>query len=232
MDWESLIQFDKQLLLAVNGSDSLFIDGLAVALTTATTWIPLYLALFFLVLRNNESMKQILLIIGCAALCVVLAGTVDDSFVKPTVARLRPTHDLQIGMSVDVVGGYRGGSYGFFSAHAANTFSIAVFFSLLVRNGILSFLLVLWSFINCWTRMYLGVHFPGDILCGLLWGGLVGMFIYYVYYKINIRISTGMKFISSQYTSTGYQFIDIDVVINVLFFTFVYTLIRACFMLA
>lgn len=232
MDWESLIQFDKQLLLAVNGSDSLFIDGLAVALTTATTWIPLYLALFFLVLRNNESMKQILLIIGCAALCVVLAGTVDDSFVKPTVARLRPTHDLQIGMSVDVVGGYRGGSYGFFSAHAANTFSIAVFFSLLVRNGILAFLLVLWSFINCWTRMYLGVHFPGDILCGLLWGGLVGMFIYYVYYKINIRISTGMKFISSQYTSTGYQLIDIDVVINVLFFTFVYTLIRACFMLA
>lgn len=231
MDWSSLIQIDKQLLLAVNGSESLFIDGLAVALTTAATWIPLYLALFFLVLRNNESMKQILLIVGCAALCVVLAGTVDDSIVKPAGARLRPTHDLQIGMSVDVVDGYRGGRYGFFSAHAANTFSIAVFFSLLVRNGILSFLLVLWSLINCWTRMYLGVHFPGDILCGLIWGGLVGLSVYYVYYKINVRISAGMKFISSQYTSTGYQLIDIDVVINVLFLTFVYTLIRACLVL-
>ena len=231
MDWSSLIQIDKQLLLAVNGSESLFIDGLAVALTTAATWIPLYLALFFLVLRNNESMKQILLIVGCAALCVVLAGTVDDSIVKPAVARLRPTHDLHIGMSVDVVDGYSGGRYGFFSAHAANTFSIAVFFSLLVRNGILSFLLVLWSLINCWTRMYLGVHFPGDILCGLIWGGLVGLSVYYVYYKINVRISAGMKFISSQYTSTGYQLIDIDVVINVLFLTFVYTLIRACLVL-
>jgi len=79
--------------------------------------------------------------------------------------------------------------------------------------------------------MYLGVHFPGDILCGLIWGGLVGLSVYYVYYKINVRISAGMKFISSQYTSTGYQLIDIDVVINVLFLTFVYTLIRACLVL-
>ncbi len=231
MDWETLIQFDKQLLLAINGSDSLFVDGLAVALTTAATWIPLYLALFFLVLRNNENMRQILLIVGCAALCVVLAGTVDDTIVKPGVARLRPTHDLQIGMAVDVVNGYRGGSYGFFSAHAANTFSIAVFFSLLVRSGMLSFLLVLWSLVNCWTRMYLGVHFPGDILCGLLWGGLSGTAVYYLYYRVSGRMPARMNFISSQYTSTGYQLMDVDVVIGVLFLTFIYTIIRACLVL-
>lgn len=231
MDWETLIQFDKQLLLAINGSDSLFVDGLAVALTTAATWIPLYLALFFLVLRNNENMRQILLIVGCAALCVVLAGTVDDTIVKPGVARLRPTHDLQIGMAVDVVNGYRGGSYGFFSAHAANTFSIAVFFSLLVRSGMLSFLLVLWSLVNCWTRMYLGVHFPGDILCGLLWGGLSGTAVYYLYYRVSGRMPARMNFISSQYTSTGYQLMDVDVVISVLFLTFIYTIIRACLVL-
>ena len=231
MDWETLIQFDKQLLLAINGSDSLFVDGLAVALTTAATWIPLYLALFFLVLRNNENMRQILLIVGCAALCVVLAGTVDDTIVKPGVARLRPTHDLQIGMAVDVVDGYRGGSYGFFSAHAANTFSIAVFFSLLVRSGMLSFLLVLWSLVNCWTRMYLGVHFPGDILCGLLWGGLSGTAVYYLYYRVSGRMPARMNFISSQYTSTGYQLMDVDVVIGVLFLTFIYTIIRACLVL-
>lgn len=231
MDWESLIQFDKHLLLALNGSESLFLDGLATALTTATTWIPLYIALFYLVLKNNENMKQILLIVGCAALCVVLAGTVDDSFVKPTVARFRPTHDPEIGMMVDIVDGYRGGRYGFFSAHAANTFSVAVFFCLLVRSGIMSAMLILWSLLNCWTRMYLGVHYPFDILCGLLWGGFSGLVVYYLYYKINARISTGMRFISSQYTSTGYQLVDIDVVISVLFFTFIYTLVRACLML-
>ena len=232
MDLESLIQLDKQLLLAVNGSDSLFLDGLASVLTTAATWIPLYISLFYLVLKNNENMKQILLIVSCAALCVVLAGTIDDSFVKPTVALLRPTHDFQIGQLVDIVDGYRGGRHGFFSAHAANTFSIAVFFSLLIRNGVASTFLIFWSLVNCWTRMYLGVHYPGDILCGLIWGGLMGLIVYYIYYKINARMATGMRFVSSQYTSTGYLLTDIDVVINVLFFTFVYALVRACLMLA
>ena len=80
--------------------------------------------------------------------------------------------------------------------------------------------------------MYLGVHYPGDILCGLVWGGLMGLIVYYIYYRINARMATGMRFISSQYTSTGYQLTDIDVVINVLFFTFIYALIRACLMLA
>lgn len=229
---DSLIQLDKELLLMVNGSDSLFVDGLALTLTAAVTWIPLYISLFYVVLRNNESMRQIILILCCAALCVILAGTIDDSIVKPYVARPRPTHDVQIGMLVDIVDGYRGGAYGFFSAHAANTFSIAVFFSLLIRNSALSVMLVLWSLINCWTRMYLGVHYPGDILCGLLWGGLVGSFVYYLYCVVNRRFSTGMKFISSQYTSSGYQCGDAHVVINVLSFTFIYALVRACIQLA
>ncbi len=232
MDWDSIIRFDKDMLLLVNGSDSLFIDGLATTLTTATTWIPLYVALFYLVLRNSESMKQILLIVSCAALCVLLAGTVDDTFVKPNVARFRPTHDSEIGFCVDIVDGYRGGRYGFFSAHAANTFSIAVFFSFLVRNKILTFFLLTWSLLNCWTRMYLGVHYPGDILCGLLWGGISGLVIYFLYFKINTKMSNGMRFISSQYTSTGYQQIDVDIVINVLILLFIYSIIRACMMMA
>lgn len=231
MDLESLVQLDKQLLLALNGSDSLFLDGLSMTLTSAVTWIPLYISLFYLVLRNNENVRQILLILACAAVCVLLAGTVDDTIVKPMVARWRPTHDPQIGMLVDMVDGYHGGRYGFFSAHAANTFSIAIFFSLLIRNRILSILLICWSLINCWTRMYLGVHFPGDILCGLIWGGIVGVSVYYAFCWINNRINTGMSFISSQYTSAGYQLVDVYVVINVMFFTFIYALVRACLML-
>lgn len=228
MSLDYLIQLDKEFLLNLNGSDSLFLDNLVLTLTDAKTWIPLYMSLFYVVLRNNDSMKKILLILSCAGLCVLLAGTIDDTFVKPYIARPRPTHDMQIGMIVDVVNGYRGGDFGFFSAHAANTFSIAVFFCFLMRSQVLSPLLIVWSFINCWTRMYLGVHYPGDILCGLIWGGLVGVFVYYIYYHINHRIATGMRFISSQYTSTGYQHTDIDVVVLTLFFTFLYALIRAC----
>lgn len=231
MDWSALIEFDKQLLLMVNGSDSLFVDGLAKTLTTAATWIPLYVALFYLVLKNNDSVQKILLIVACAGLCVLLAGTIDDMIVKPAVSRWRPTHDPDIGMSVDVVNGYRGGNYGFFSAHASNTFSLAVFFSLLVRSRVLGATLVIWSFVNCWTRLYLGVHFPLDILAGLLWGATVGTLVYLFYLHIMRRFATPSRYISTAYTKSGYQRSDIDIVTSVFVFTVIYALLRACIML-
>jgi undecaprenyl-diphosphatase len=223
-----LESFDKQCLLAVNGSDSLFLDRMAHTLTTALTWLPLYLSLFYIVLKNNDSVRKILYIVAAAAMCVLLAGTVDDVIVKPTVARWRPTHDPEIGMLVDIVDGYRGGRYGFFSAHAANTFSLAVLFCWMIRSRILSIALVIWSFTNCWTRLYLGVHFPGDILCGLTWGLIVGTLVYYVYYRFTRGMVFGRRYISKQYTSTGYQRSDCDIPVAILVFTLLYALIKAC----
>ena len=140
------------------------------------------MALFYVVLKSNDSVSRILLVVGAAGLCVLFAGTVDDTIVKPLVARWRPANDPHIGLLVDTVDGYRGGRYGFFSAHAANTFSLAVFFSLLMRQRVLTVALVLWSFANCYTRLYLGVHYPGDITVGLLWGALVGWGVYRFFY--------------------------------------------------
>ena len=142
MDFQPIIDFDKQLLLLLNGSDSLFLDSLVVTLTTAWTWVPLYISLLIVVIKNSESALKISLIIASAGLCVLLAGTIDDTIVKPLVGRWRPTRDPEIGLMVDIVDGYRGGNYGFFSAHAANTFSIAVFFCWLVRSRLLSIALV------------------------------------------------------------------------------------------
>jgi len=221
-------EIDRQALLAVNGSDSLFLDSMAHILTTALTWLPLYISLFYLVLKNNENFRKVLLIVGCAGLCILFAGTVDDVIVKPTVARWRPTHDPFIGSMVDVVDGYRGGKYGFFSAHAANTFSIAVFFCWLVRNQLLSISLILWSLTNCWTRMYLGVHFPGDILIGLIWGGIIGSSVFFLYTRLNKRIGQEHRYISSQYTSTGYVRSDCDIPVVVLVITLLYALLKSC----
>lgn len=228
---EELIQLDKQLLLWFNGSDSLFIDGLVKTLTTAMTWIPLYLGLFYMVLKNNDNVQKVLLVLGCAGLCALLAGSFNDLFVKPWVARWRPSRDPEIAMLVDVVDGYRGGRYGFFSSHAANTFSIAIFFTLLVRSRVLSIALILWSLLNCWTRMYLGVHFPGDILCGLLWGGLVGTGMWYLHHYIYKKIDTQDFYVSTQYTTTGYLKTDVDVVICILLLTIIYAVFKSCYIL-
>ena len=228
MDMDTIIQMDKQLLLAINGSDSLFVDYLAKTLTTAATWIPLYVSLFYVVVKNNDNFRRIICILACAGLCVLFAGTVDDLLVKPLVARLRPTHDFQIGMLVDTVDGYRGGKYGFFSAHAANTFSIAVFFSLLMRSRLVTLLLVGWSLTNCWTRLYLGVHYPLDILCGLLWGGSVGTGIYFLYGYVDRRLlHSENDYVSSKYTSSGYRYSDIYIVALVLSLTLIYCILRS-----
>jgi undecaprenyl-diphosphatase len=211
---EEIIHLDKQLLLLLNGSESLFLDYVVLTLTNAKTWIPLYLALFYVLwktYRNNWC--EILLILAAAGLCVVLAGTVDDTIVKPLVARWRPTHDPEIGHLVDVANGSRGGNYGFFSAHAANTFSIALFFSLLMRHRLFVCFMVAWSLVNCWTRIYLGVHYPGDITVGLLWGALVGYGVYRLYCRITLPARYDMRYLS--------------VPIVVLCLTFVYSLIRA-----
>ncbi|WP_288280514.1 phosphatase PAP2 family protein [uncultured Prevotella sp.] len=228
---EELIQLDKQLLLWFNGSDSLFLDGLVKTLTTATTWIPLYLGLFYMVLKNNDNVQKVLLVLGCAGLCVFLAGSLNDLFVKPWVVRWRPSRDPEIAMLVDVVNGYRGGRYGFFSSHAANTFSLAIFFTLLVRSKVLSVAMILWSLLNCWTRLYLGVHFPGDILCGLLWGGVVGTGMWFLHQHIYKKINTQDFYVSTQYTATGYQKSDVDIVICILLLTIVYAILKSCYTL-
>lgn len=226
---QTLESFDKQLLLAVNGSDSLYLDRLVRTLTHGATWIPLYLSLFYVVLNNNNNVRKVLSVVGTVALCYLLAGAVDDGIIKPTVARWRPTHDPEIGMLVDVVDGYRGGKYGFFSAHACNTFSVAVLFFWFVRSRLLTVTLIIWSFINCWTRLYLGVHFPGDILVGLIWGAISATIVYYLYYRLTRKTNTSSRLISSHYTVTGYQRSDCDIPVVIFSFTLIFALIKACF---
>lgn len=215
MTLESIIEFDQQLLLWFNGSDSLFLDRMSDMLTWGFTWTPLFLALFFLVVKNNETMPQIVLVTCCAGLCILLADGMADGIVKPLVARPRPAMDPYLKYLVDVVDGHRGSGFSFFSAHAANTMSLAVFFSMLVRNRLFTTVMVLWSLLNCWTRLYLGLHYPVDIVCGLLWGIVSGLISYMVYHKFYYKISPKINYISSHYTSSGYSMADIDMVIVV-----------------
>ncbi len=228
MDFQPIIDFDKQLLLLLNGSESLFLDSMVLTLTNAWTWLPLYISLLIVVIKNSELSLKVLLILASAGLCVLFAGALDDTIVKPLVGRWRPTRDPEIGLLVDIVDGYRGGDYGFFSAHASNTFSIAIFFCWLVRSRLLSVALVLWSLTNCWTRLYLGVHFPGDILVGLLWGGIVGTGVYYLYRHFAAKWLWMPVYTSVALTPTGFVRNDANIPVCVLVFTFIYAVMRAC----
>lgn len=226
MDFSVVQDLDMQLLHVFNGSNNVWLDQAAMVLTSGFTWIPLYLVLILVVIRNNEMMGQIALAVGGALLCVLLSDGIVDGLIKPLAERWRPSNDPLLKYTVQVVDGMRLKSFSFCSAHAANTLSIAVFCSLLVRSKVLSWTLILWSFINCWTRLYLGVHYPVDIVCGLGIGLVVGLVVYFLFYRLYIRISPKIKYISDQYTSAGYDYDDVDKVITVMMFILIYVVIK------
>ena len=229
LDIQTFLANDRLVLSWFNGSNSVFLDGWMSALTSGFTWLALYASLFYLVVKNNETMGQIMLVVGCALACVGLADIMADVIVKPLVERWRPSNDPIFKYDVSVVDGYRGTSYRFFSAHAANTFSLALFFCMLVRSRVLSVALVLWSFVNCYTRMYLGLHYPLDIVCGLLWGSVCAIGVYYFYLRVSRRMFGEDNYVSTQYTSTGYRLCDVDIVVFVLVSTVLITLFKALF---
>lgn len=229
LDIQTFLANDRLVLSWFNGSNSVFLDGWMSALTSGFAWLALYASLFYLVIKNNETMGQIMLVVGCALACVGLADIMADVIVKPLVERWRPSNDPIFKYDVSVVDGYHGTSYGFFSAHAANTFSLALFFCMLVRSRVLSVALVLWSFVNCYTRMYLGLHYPSDIVCGLLWGSVCAIGVYYFYLRVSRRMFGEDNYVSTQYTSTGYRLCDVDIVVFVLVSTVLITLFKALF---
>lgn len=227
IDIQSILDYDRMALSWFNGSDSIFMDQWMTVLTSGFTWIPLYVALLYLIVKNNETMAQIILTVGCVIGGIMLADTVADLWMKPFVGRWRPSNDPIYKYVVNIVNGMRGSDYGFFSAHAANTFAIAMFFCMLVRSHILGIALISWSLINCYTRMYLGLHYPLDIVCGLVWGAASGGFAYCIFKNIYNRITPANRFVSSQYTSTGYNLRDIDIVMLVFVGTLALTVVKS-----
>lgn len=230
MDFSKIQDMDMQVLSLFNGSDNIMLDQMVQILTSGLTWIPLYVMLFFVVMRNNETMGQIALVVGSAIFCVLFADGLVDGIIKQLAERWRPSNDPTFKYMVQVVDDIRLKGYSFCSAHAANTMSLAVFFSLLIRSRMLTITLVIWSLINCWTRLYLGVHYPSDILCGMIIGIIVGILVYLLYYKIYLRISPKINYISNQYTSTGYDHDDIDKAMVILMLTLVYVVTRSVIM--
>lgn len=184
---EFITNIDTQLTLFLNGSDSEMLDAIAVTATKTSTWIPLGILLLYVLMRMKD-WKNALLVILCVGIAITLADQMASGIFKPLVARLRPSHNPELQGVIDLVGDYRGGRYGFFSSHAANTCAVAVFLSLLFRKRIFSIAICSWVVVNSWTRLYLGVHYVGDIMVGLIWGAFVGWIVFRLYRFLTLKV--------------------------------------------
>ena len=177
---QQIISLDQSLLLQLNGSHSLFGDEVMMLVTSTWVSVPMF-AVFLYVIARTGTPRYFLATLLAIALTILVCDQVASGICKPLFQRFRPTQDPSIMYLVDIVDGYRGGRYGFISSHASNTFGLCVFLSLLIRHRGLSLLLLVWASLSTYSRIYLGVHYPGDILGGITVGVITGVLMYKLY---------------------------------------------------
>ncbi len=172
---ETLLNWDTQFFLFLNGLNSPFWDPIMVFASGKLTWLPFYLLLIFFIARKH-GWKTLWWLVAIA-LVIVASDQISVGLFKNVFQRLRPCHTPDLNGLIHIVGKC-GGKFGFVSSHAANTFGVAVFLSLLFRNKWATLGLISWAAFVSYSRIYLGVHFPGDILCGALLGAGIGISIW------------------------------------------------------
>ena len=174
-----LIEADKNLLIWLNAKHAQWLDGFMFAATGTVFWMPFYFLLIYLFFKHLDNKAW--LVLGCIALTILVSDQLTSSILKPLIERLRPSHEPSLDGIIHLFrtengNFYKGGKFGFPSSHASNAFGVAIFSWLVLRNqivwiGLLTFPLAL---IISYTRIYLGVHYPGDILFGALLGSALG----------------------------------------------------------
>lgn len=181
---EQLLALDRELFLLINGLHTPFWDSVMVFCSAKLTWVPFYIALLLLVWWRVGWRAMLWFLVGIVV-TVLLADQLSVHLFKNTVQRLRPCHVAEIAQVVHLPRGHCGGAYGFLSSHAANVFGVALMVSLFARLRWVTWVVFFWAAIVSYSRIYMGVHYPGDVLCGALWGLLVGMITFlalrYVY---------------------------------------------------
>ncbi len=199
-----LIELDKQLLLFFNSFHTPFWDSFFETFSGKIIWVPIVILIIGVIVKNKR--KEAFWILLCVVATITLADQI-SVLIKNTVERPRPSHEITLQGLVQLVNGHKGGRFGFVSSHAANAFAFALFTSLLFRQRYYTVAIFTWATVNSYSRMYLGMHYPADIIGGALLGLVLGGAMFYAMKKL--RPQTLAPINDPHYTVTGFSFISI-----------------------
>lgn len=186
---EQLEQWDRQLFLWLNGLHVDWLDQPMFWMSDELVWIPLYL-LFIWAIARAYDWKMVLWALLGVAVVVTLCDRISVELFKEVFQRYRPSRNLEIYDMVHVVNDYRGGKFGFVSSHASNFFGIATFLFMLWRKPFPKGApyVFLFAGLVSYTRIYLGVHYPADIVCGAILGMLIGWLVFTAFNRLVWRL--------------------------------------------
>ncbi|NQY09849.1 MAG: phosphatase PAP2 family protein [Flavobacteriales bacterium] len=165
---ELISDLDRELFLFLNGIHNDFFDWLMYWVSYKWTWIPFYAYLIYYVVTNNK--KTGWLVFGSIVVLIAASDLISVHLFKNVFQRYRPCHNLLIQDVVHMVKGHCGGQYGFVSSHSSTSFAIAFFVSHFLKSKAVVIGIILWAAVVAYSRIYLGVHYPLDIFCGMLLG--------------------------------------------------------------